>query len=148
MSLCLFVVCCRVMSSVARSCSLFFVCRSSIVVSCWLSFVVLCSVVLCSCVLLLLLLRTSVCHWSVCVCRVHRLRAFLLAGFLRDQVFFSLSSSSPSLSLTSPYVDSKRARVYVQNVPVHAGNTHTHVETCARGAGTHGDVLNVHTGTF
>ena len=22
------------------------------------------------------------------------------------------------------------------------------VETCARGAGTHGDVLNVHTGTF
>ena len=39
-------------------------------------------------------------------------------------------------------------RVYVQNVPVHAGTTRTCVSTCARGAGIHGDVLNVHTGTF
>ena len=43
---------------------------------------------------------------------------------------------------------SKRARVYVQNVPVCTGTTRTCVSTCARGAGTHGDVLNVHTGTF
>ena len=33
-------------------------------------------------------------------------------------------------------------RVYVQNVPVCAGTTRTCVETCTRGAGTHGDVLN------
>ena len=36
-------------------------------------------------------------------------------------------------------------RVYIQNVSVYAGTTRTHVETCARGAGTHGDVLNQHT---
>ena len=36
----------------------------------------------------------------------------------------------------------KRLRVYIQNVPVYAGTTRTCVETCARGAGTHGDVLN------
>ena len=38
----------------------------------------------------------------------------------------------------------KRLRVYIQNVPVCTGTTHTCVSTCARGAGTHGDVLNVH----
>ena len=43
-------------------------------------------------------------------------------------------------SKTSPCVRSKR--------PVHAGTTRTCWNTCARGAGTHGDVLNVHTGTF
>ena len=42
----------------------------------------------------------------------------------------------------------KRPRVYIQNVPVCTGTTRTCVSTCARGAGTHGDVLNVHTGTF
>ena len=40
----------------------------------------------------------------------------------------------------------KRLRVYVQNVPVYVGNTRTCFSTCARGAGTHGDVLNGHTG--
>ena len=39
----------------------------------------------------------------------------------------------------------KRLRVYVQNLPDCTGTTRTCVETCARGAGTHGDVLNVHT---
>ena len=39
-----------------------------------------------------------------------------------------------------------RLRVYMQNVPVYAGTTRTCVSTCARGAGTHGDVLNPHTG--
>ena len=41
-----------------------------------------------------------------------------------------------------------RLRVYIQNVSVHAGTTRTCVETCARGAGTHGNVLNEHRGTF
>ena len=39
-------------------------------------------------------------------------------------------------------------RVYIQNVPVYAGTTRTCVETCARGAGIHEDILNVHTETF
>ena len=36
----------------------------------------------------------------------------------------------------------------VQNVPVCVGNTSTCVTTCGRGAGTHGDVLNLHTEVF
>ena len=32
-----------------------------------------------------------------------------------------------------------------KNVPVYAGNTRTCFSTCGRGAGTHGDVLNLHT---
>ena len=39
----------------------------------------------------------------------------------------------------------KRLRVCIQNVPVYAGTTRTCVSTRARGAGTHGDVLNLHT---
>ena len=42
-------------------------------------------------------------------------------------------------TLKNPSVHSTRHRVYVQNVPV--------CTTCARGAGIHGDVLNVHMGT-
>ena len=42
-------------------------------------------------------------------------------------------------------VDSKRLRVYVQNVPVCTGTTRTCVSTCARVARLHGDVLNVDT---
>ena len=42
---------------------------------------------------------------------------------------------------TSPCVRSKRPRVYRHHA-------HTCGNTCARGAGTHGDVLNVHTVTF
>ena len=48
----------------------------------------------------------------------------------------------------APCVRSKRVRVYVQNVPVYAGTTRTCVSTGARGAGTHADVLNVHTEAF
>ena len=40
----------------------------------------------------------------------------------------------------------KRLRVYTQNVLVYAGTTSTCVSTCARGASTHGNVLNPHTG--
>ena len=36
----------------------------------------------------------------------------------------------------------------IQNVPVYAGTTRTCASTCARGAGKHGDVLNVHTEAF
>ena len=36
----------------------------------------------------------------------------------------------------------------VKNVPVYADTTRTCVSTCARGAGVHGDVLNVHTEGF
>ena len=39
-----------------------------------------------------------------------------------------------------------RPRVHVQNVSVYAGTTRTCVETYARSASIHGDVLNVHTG--
>ena len=35
-----------------------------------------------------------------------------------------------------------------QNVPVCTGTTRTCIKTCARGAGTHGDILNGHTGGF
>ena len=45
------------------------------------------------------------------------------------------------------FTDEKSLLVYVQNVPVFTGTTRTHVETCARGADKHGDVLNVHTET-
>ena len=50
-------------------------------------------------------------------------------------------------TMKTPCVHSKRARVYVQNVPVCTGTTRTCGNTCARGAGTHGDVLNPHTGS-
>ena len=38
--------------------------------------------------------------------------------------------------------------LYIQNVPVCRHHAHVCFNTCARGAGIHGDVLNVHTGTF
>ena len=38
--------------------------------------------------------------------------------------------------------------MYVQNVSVCTGTMCICVSTCARGAGIHGDVLNVHTGAF
>ena len=50
--------------------------------------------------------------------------------------------------VVSPCVRSKRLRVLVQNVPVCTGTTRTCVTTCGRGAGTHGDVLNLHTEVF
>ena len=51
-------------------------------------------------------------------------------------------------TLKTPCLDSKRLHVYIQNVPVNAGNTRTCFSTCAHVAGTHGNVLNAHTGTF
>ena len=43
---------------------------------------------------------------------------------------------------------STRPRVCVQNVYVCAGNMPTCFYTCGHVAGTHGNVLNAHTGTF
>ena len=48
----------------------------------------------------------------------------------------------------NPCVDSKTLRVSIQNVLVCTGTTPTCATTCVRGAGTHGDVSNVHTGRF
>ena len=42
----------------------------------------------------------------------------------------------------------EREGVCIDHVPVCTGTTRTCVSTSARGAGTHGDVLNVHTETF
>ena len=61
------------------------------------------------------------CVFGVCVC-----------------VDVGVSRSHPSLSHSSP-------RVHFQNVTVCTSTTPASVSTCARGAGTHGDVLNVHT---
>ena len=41
-----------------------------------------------------------------------------------------------------------KLRVSTQHVPVCTGTTRTRWNTCARGAGTNGEVLNVHTETF
>ena len=46
-----------------------------------------------------------------------------------------------------PCVRPKRLRVY-ETFPVYTGTTCTCVSISARGAGIHGDFLNVHTGTF
>ena len=51
-----------------------------------------------------------------------------------------LNFTSSTDENTSPCVRSKRLRLYRHNA-------HTCVNMCARGAGTHGDVLNVHTET-
>ena len=53
-----------------------------------------------------------------------------------------------TLENPTPCVHSKHPRVSVHNVPVYAGTTRTRVSTCARGAGTHWDVLNAHTEGF
>ena len=52
------------------------------------------------------------------------------------------------MSKITCFTDEKRHRVYVQSVPVCSGTTRTCVSTCARGAGTHGDVLNLRTEGF
>ena len=51
------------------------------------------------------------------------------------------------MSKITCFTDEPRLRVYDQNVPVCTGTTRTCVSTCAHGASTHGDVLNVHTET-
>ena len=56
-----------------------------------------------------------------------------------------ISLTSPSFPPPShPCVRLKNLSVWVQNVPVCTGTTPACGNTCARGAGTHGDVLNLH----
>ena len=57
-----------------------------------------------------------------------------------------LLSTHPPLSLRV-YVQNA-LRVHIQNVPVCTSTTPASVTTCGRGAGTHGDVMNVHTWVF
>ena len=58
----------------------------------------------------------------------------------------------PPVSILSPPLPrvsvSKNLRVQIQSVPVCTGTTPACGNTCARGAGTHGDVLNLHTEVF
>ena len=61
------------------------------------------------------------------------LTCWLLAGSDGLVFFFSLFLFALPLSLTPPCVDSKRPRVYVQNVPVYTGTTRTCVSSCPRG---------------
>ena len=60
---------------------------------------------------------------------------------IRGQILVSRTGDDP----VPPCVHSKHTRVYVQNVPVCTGTARTRGNTCGRGAGTHGDVLNVRT---
>ena len=70
---------------------------------------------------------------------------------LRGQILVSRTGDDPPLPsspLPPPCVHSKRPLVYVRNVPVCTGTTPACVTTCGRGAGAHGDVLNLHTEAF
>ena len=69
---------------------------------------------------------------------------------LRGQILVSRTDddSLPHASPSLPCVHPKRLRVYIQNVTVYAGAERTRRKTRARGAGAHGDVLNVHGVTF
>ena len=67
-------------------------------------------------VVVVVLLVVVVCVWCVC-CGTLKKRGKPVFGF------------------------KKRLRAYIQNVSVNAGTTRACVETCARGAGTHGDVF-------
>ena len=112
----------RVLCCVLCVCGLYVVCCWCAVCGCW-------RVCWCVCVLVLVL---------VLVCRAD-------------------PPSSPSLphcpSLPPPHnslpvYDQNAPRVYIQNVPVCTGTTPASVTTRGRGAGTHGDVLNVQTEAF
>ena len=106
------VVPCHVVCHASLLFFFFFACRSSRVVSCRLSFVVLCSVVLC-------------CFGLCCVVCV-----VVCVGEGEGCIEHAPSS----------------LHVYVQNA-LRVYQHHVHMfYTCGLGAGTHGDVLNVHTG--
>ena len=73
----------------------------------------------------------SWCVWCVCVC-----------------VFVCVLRHAEKTKKKPVFGIKKRLRVHIQNVPVCTGTTRTCVSTFTRGAGTHGDVLNVHTEAF
>ena len=57
-------------------------------------------------------------------------------------------SPLPPFLPSHPCVRPKNLRVQIQNVSVCTGTTPACGNTCARGAGAHGDVLNLHTEVF
>ena len=117
----------------ARRCSLCFVSRSWIVVSCRLSFVALCTVVLCCCVLLLLSLRSFVVYWSACVWTSGARDSPTWANFGKQNWRWPLlPSPSPS-----PVCPSKCTSKSSPCMPA----PRVHVETHVR-------VVRAHTGTF
>ena len=139
---CVFVfvfVCCVVPCHVVCRASLLAILCLSFVTSRQLLIVFLCVVLccLCCCVLLLLRLRAFVDYWSVCVCCIHRPCAFLLAGCLRDQIFFLLISLF-LFALPLSHASVCRFKTHVGVVPVHTGTF----------LNVHGDVFNLHTGFF
>ena len=105
--------------------------------------VVLCCVVLCCVVLCCVALRCVAlrCVALRCVAlRCVALRCVVLCCVVCGVVCDTLKNPVCPLN-TSPCVRSKRPRVYRHHA-------HTCCNMCARGAGTNGDVLNVHTETF
>ena len=60
----------------------------------------------------------------------------------------TLPPLSPPPPSSPPCVRPKNLRVQIQNVPVCTDTTPACGNTCARGAGTHGGVLNLHTEVF
>ena len=109
---------------------------------------VLCFVRLCVCALCVLL----VCNVCVCGVCVGVCRCWCWCVTLNHPP--SSPPTSPSLLPSPPTHPSLRVyvqlppppRVYIQNVPVCTGTSPASVTTCGSGAGTHGDVVNVHTG--
>ena len=80
----------------------------------------------------------------LCVCSL----CVVCVGWCWCSRFVTLTSPPPSPHThPSPRVYVRNA-VHIQNVPVCTGTTPASVTTCGRVAGTHGDVLNVHTGVF
>ena len=97
------------------------------------------------CLLSLLSLSLSPCVGGVCRCVwLSVCVVFVWCGV----VWCGVVCGAWCGTLKTPCVDTKRLHVYIRNVPMYAGNTHTCFSTCVRGAGIHGDVLNLHTEAF
>ena len=64
---------------------------------------------------------------------------------IRGQILVSRTNDDP---LPHRVYVQNALRVLIENVSVCTGTTRTCFNTCARGAGIHGDVLNVHTEAF
>ena len=86
-----------------------------------------CGVCVCCCVLVFVCVVVCVCV-LLCVCDC----VSVVAVWRAEKPVCAFK--------TLPCVHSKRPCVYWQYVPMY--------KTCGRGTGTHGEVLNVHTGTF
>ena len=121
-----FILSCLVLSSLSSS--LLSLSLSSFSVSFSLSIFLSFSLSPCTCDVCCCVYMWCLCGVCVCLCVWCGVVCAVWCGTLKTPV---------CRLKTPPCVHSKR--------PVYAGNTRTCVETCTRGAGTHGDVLNVHT---